>query len=334
MPAIPMPGTITPMTEQEAAIKFAAAFNAPDEESALVPPSEPTPPEEAPAVTDESATTEQTAEDAESVSEDEETPEEPSSPPPPPTFKVKVDGEEREVPLEELVKGYSRTEDYTRKTQKLAEERKASESELLAVRAEREQYAATLGKLEEFLTSSLPKEPDWVQLQRESPEQFPAEFATWQVRERQLKEVQAERSAADAKVLEDRKAELTKVVEAERHLTLEKIPEWSDAAKAKAEWNELVKYAEQSGYQASDLNAVVDHRVIVMLRKAMLHDRATQATTPPPVKKAAPVMQPGAAQPAKKPVTDLTRSKQRLAKTGDVRDAADVFLRTYFNDTK
>jgi hypothetical protein len=325
-----MPGTITPMTEQEAAIHFAAAFNAPAEGSAPESPSEPVPPEataedETP---DESATTEQTAEESDQ-SEDEESPDA-SSPPPPPTFTVKVDGEERDVPLEELLKGYSRTEDYTRKTQKLAEERKASEAELLAVRAEREQYASTLGKLEEFLTSSTPKEPDWVTLQRENPEAFPAEFAAWQVRERQLKEVQAERQAADAKVMEDRKAELTKVIEAEKVLTLEKIPEWQDAGKAQAEWSELERYAESQGYSANDLKAVVDHRVIVMLRKAMLHDRAAQATVPPPVKKAAPVMQPGAAQPAKKPVTELTRAKQRLAKTGDVRDAADVFLRDYF----
>lgn len=37
--------------------------------------------------------------------------------------KVKVDGEELEVPVAELLQGYSRTADYTRKTQSLAEER-------------------------------------------------------------------------------------------------------------------------------------------------------------------------------------------------------------------
>ena len=42
------------------------------------------------------------------------------------TFKVKVDGEEVEVPEDELLKGYSRTQDYTRKTQQLAEQRKAA----------------------------------------------------------------------------------------------------------------------------------------------------------------------------------------------------------------
>lgn len=41
-----------------------------------------------------------------------------------PRYKVKVDGKEQEVSLEELTKGYMRQADYTRKTQELAERRK------------------------------------------------------------------------------------------------------------------------------------------------------------------------------------------------------------------
>ena len=39
----------------------------------------------------------------------------------PEVFTVKVDGKEIEVTLDELQKGYSRTQDYTRKTQQVAE---------------------------------------------------------------------------------------------------------------------------------------------------------------------------------------------------------------------
>ena len=41
----------------------------------------------------------------------------------PDVYVVKVDGEELEVSLDELVKGYSRQSDYTRKTQELAGQR-------------------------------------------------------------------------------------------------------------------------------------------------------------------------------------------------------------------
>ena len=46
-----------------------------------------------------------------------------------PKYRVKAGDEELEVDLDELVKGYSRTADYTRKTQALAEQRKAIEAE-------------------------------------------------------------------------------------------------------------------------------------------------------------------------------------------------------------
>ena len=43
------------------------------------------------------------------------------------TFTVKVDGQEVEVTQEELVNGYSRQQDYTRKTQELSQQRKTIE---------------------------------------------------------------------------------------------------------------------------------------------------------------------------------------------------------------
>src|SRR6056297_3425891 len=50
------------------------------------------------------------------------------------TYTVRVDGEEVEVSLDELLSGYSRTQDYTRKTMALADQRKSLESELNQIR--------------------------------------------------------------------------------------------------------------------------------------------------------------------------------------------------------
>ena len=44
-----------------------------------------------------------------------------------PTYRVKAAGEEREVTLDELIKGYQLGTDYTKKSQTVAEERKAVE---------------------------------------------------------------------------------------------------------------------------------------------------------------------------------------------------------------
>lgn len=51
----------------------------------------------------------------------------PQQPPQPQTFTVKVDGVDRQVTLEELQRGYMMQADYTKKTQALADERRALE---------------------------------------------------------------------------------------------------------------------------------------------------------------------------------------------------------------
>ena len=80
------------------------------------------------------------ASDGESDAESEQTEgeeEAEEAPQPAQTFRVKIGGEEVEVPLDELLKGYSHTADYTRKTQAIAEARKqAEEAERIRIQAE------------------------------------------------------------------------------------------------------------------------------------------------------------------------------------------------------
>jgi hypothetical protein len=87
----------------------------------------------------------------------------------PSKFTVKVDGKEVEVSLEELQKGYSRTEDYTRKTQALAQERKAAQAELESVRTERAQYSQLLTALQAQLQDAQQPNVDMDRLYNEDP---------------------------------------------------------------------------------------------------------------------------------------------------------------------
>lgn len=65
---------------------------------------------------------EETPAETEGESEDQDSDQEPE-----PTFTISVDGVETEVPQSELIKGYMRTADYTRKTQLLASQRRQLE---------------------------------------------------------------------------------------------------------------------------------------------------------------------------------------------------------------
>lgn len=63
--------------------------------------------------------------------------------------RVKVDGQEIEVPVSELPNGYSRTQDYTRKAQALAEERRQVEQAAIIQRALEVDPQRTLAYLQE-----------------------------------------------------------------------------------------------------------------------------------------------------------------------------------------
>ena len=66
------------------------------------------------------------------------------------TFRVKANGSEKDVTLDELVSGYQKGEDYTKKSQALAEDRKKVEAEAHAVNEAmqmREQYAQRLSQV-------------------------------------------------------------------------------------------------------------------------------------------------------------------------------------------
>jgi hypothetical protein len=242
-------------------------------------------------------------------------------PPQPRTFRVKVDDAEVEVTEDELIKGYSRTADYTRKTQQLAEQRKAAEVELQAVRAEREQYATHLATLEAAIR---PAEPDWNTLRAElSPEDFSAAWADFQIQKEQHEKVTAEQQRVAEQQQRDYFAQLRERLDAEKGKLLEVIPAWQDAAVAKAEKAQMLQYAKTLGFSEQEVEGVMDHRAVVMLRKAMLYDAAEKAK--PVVRQKIEKVRaaaPGSAASQRPPVSDLTRQKQRLAKTGRVEDAA------------
>ena len=83
--------------------------------------------------------------------EDDETEEEEQ-----PRYKVKAAGEEKEVTLDELVKGYQLGADYTKKTTEVAEQRKANDAERAAIeeaKYARDTYAQRLQAIEQFITA-------------------------------------------------------------------------------------------------------------------------------------------------------------------------------------
>lgn len=274
-------------------------------------------------------TVEETDEGEETEEQEEQEPQLPT------TLKVKVNGEEVEVTLDELQRGYSRQSDYSRKTQQLAEERKAFHAEAEAIRQERAQYSTLLNALQQQLQTAqqFEQQPDWDRLYDEDPIQATK-------LERQWNKVQAERQAKLAAIqaeqqrvgqaLEQQTAEQMKALlvnEAQR--LPEIIPEWKDEKVAAEGKKQLRGWLVDQGLNEVEINSLHKAEHVSILRKAMLYDlgqRKAQAAVKPQPMATRPV-KPGSAAvaPGVKSVTDATRAKQRLAKTGTVSDAAAVF---------
>jgi len=257
--------------------------------------------------------------DEEGDSEEEEQPQ---------VFTVKVDGKEVEVTLDELQKGYSRTQDYTRKTQQIAEVRKQTEAEFQELRAEREQYAQLLGALQAQVQQAAQPQVDWDRLYQEDPIEW--------VRQRELVRENQEKAAA-IQSEQQRLAQLSQQEQAkqreallaqEQEALLAAIPEWKDSKKAQAEKAMLVQFGQKIGFTPDDLKNVVDHRAVVMLRKAALYDQmmSKRGQIKPVTNNGPRPAKPGAAGRVSSN-TEAMRAQQRLAKTGRVDDAADAIYK-------
>lgn len=266
-------------------------------------------------------------EEVEASSESEES-EESKQPDEPPTFTVKIDGKEEAVPLDELLKGYQRTADYTRKTQALAEQRKAAEAELNAVREERATYSQLLTALQQQLQQQQESPVDMERLYREDPIEWVRQTELARQRSEKLAASQAELQRLNTLQQQEVQRAMQARLKEEASLLVSAIPEWRDEKTAKAEKSALIEFGVKEGFTPDDLKGVVDHRVVKVLRKAMMFDQIMskqQSIKPNVVAPKTKTVAPGNPQAAKVQVNEITRARQRLAKTGSVKDAARLF---------
>ena len=262
---------------------------------------------------------EETTEEQSELDEETEEEEKPAE-----VYTVKVDGKEVEVTLDELQKGYSRTQDYTRKTQQIAETRKAVEAEASAIRAEREQYAQLLGALKQQLEST--EAPiDMDRLYNEDPIEWVRQSEVMRQKQDKLAAIQSEQQRLSQLTAQQRAQEMQAHLASQQEALIQAVPEWKDSKKAQAEKALLVEFGKKIGFSDEELKNVYDHRAVIALRKAALYDQmmSKRGQIKPVVNNGPRPAKPSAAGRVST-TTESTRAKQRLAKSGRVNDAASA----------
>jgi hypothetical protein len=241
------------------------------------------------------------------------------------TFTVKVAGEEIEVALDELKNGYSRTSDYTKKSQSLAEERKAFEQERESVNIERQQYSQLLGQLQMQLTTGGEEPPDFDRLYEEDPIEASRQQHNWQKKQQKLQAIQLEQQRVSEAQAQENQNAVRELIQSEVVRLPELIPEWKDEAVAAKERDDLKSYLVDQGVNEEELNALVRAPHIAVLRKAMLYDKGQRR-----VKKSQKAQKGKSVRPGSKGGTPtnanrkLKSARQRLAKNGTRGDAANL----------
>jgi hypothetical protein len=240
-------------------------------------------------------------------------------------FTVRIDGKDEAVTESELIAGYSRQSDYTRKTQALANERKEHEQELGNARQERAEYAQLLPQLRKALEQGA-SEPDWAALRKQDAEKGTATFAnawaSWQQHQQQLQAIRAEEQRVGEKQTKEQQAVQAKRLSVEREKLLQVIPSWKDPKIAKRDSQAIAKMMLSVGYEDKDV-AVHDHRALQIALKAARYD-ALMAKQPKlrQQMRQAPVVQPGGGTP--QPRSAAKDARNRLNQSGSVKDAASL----------
>jgi hypothetical protein len=245
---------------------------------------------------------------------------------------IKINGEERRANLKELIAGYQKGEDYSRKTAALAEEKRAFESERSAITEQRERIASQiqpfLQQLESMVVNDehhlkqLLEEGDLLGYERAkvAAEQRRAAHDTAQ---REMQRIESERASEARQKLERDVAE-------NEHKLGELRPEWAkDPEKGKKEIASIRQYLKDKGVPSEAADILYDATSIIIAENSMkyeqlLKEKASKLNEA----KLAPkkFQRAGPAKPAVDPAKQVHRANlNRLRKTGSVKDAAAAF---------
>lgn len=247
-----------------------------------------------------------------------------------PTYRVKAAGEEREVTLDELIKSYQLGTDYTKKSQAVAEDRKAVEAERQAVQEAkqmRDTYAQRLEMIEQMLQPQQEENLDY--LKETDPIGYSVKVAEMVQREKQLSAVQAERYRINQQQEQDRQAQMQSLVAEEMQKLSASLPEFADPAKGEAIRNDIRTYGKQMGFSENELAAVYDSRAVLTLYKAMQYDKlvASKPAINKKVSEAPRAIKPGVSKSRDSNTEEIKKLKAKARSSGSLRDAANVFER-------
>tara|TARA_R100001463_G_scaffold128338_1_gene186782 strand:+ start:4164 stop:5183 length:1020 start_codon:yes stop_codon:yes gene_type:complete len=241
-----------------------------------------------------------------------------------PVYTVTVDGTDYEVTQDELIQGYQRNADYTRKTQELAVEKQQSSEFVERSKKDVEAKLAQLTQLNQAAQAQLQEEYaniDFEKLYDEDPVEAARLEHKMRKKHEQLAQVQQQTQQLQTQ-------EFQKYLEEQQKQLNVKLPELSHPEKGQQFKKQMRDYLSSVGFNTQEIDSVYDHRYVMLVRDAMSY-RNLQKAKPQIKKKAvnAPkVVKSGVSKSKGQQQAEAKRQQlSKLRKSGSVQDAAKLF---------
>jgi len=286
------------------------------------------PPLEAEAeATEEVESEEATEEPDEEVEEEEQSQDEV-----PAILKLKVNGEDVEKPLDEVVALAQQGLDYTQKTQQVAEQRKELEAYAESIKAQEQAFQEQM-QLNNVLIEDVAKitsldqqlnqyaNVNWQQLSDNDFVEAQKLFFTYNQLQQERSQLVSQFEAKKQQVVQKQTQLMSEKIAKGKEILAKEIPNWSP------ETNQaLLSTGKDYGFSDAELNSIVDPRHVKVLHDAMQWRKLQQnSTVKKKVSSAKPVVKPGSKDTKAEANSNHRNLREQLRKTGKS-DAAQKLI--------
>ena len=280
------------------------------------------------------ASEEETEDEEEESPEEEETEEEVDTPD---VYTVKINGEDHEVTEDELIKGYSRQADYTKKTQELSQYRQQLDqaaqfyqTEVAATQEARQQYISSLAQGVQLSLSSLQEfeNIDWERLKTEDKEEYLTKRDDFREAQNKVQQLQQTHAQESERQQAEQQQQFQNWAQTEHQKLVSILPDWGDPVKQKAIAGELREFAFSKGFAEEELAQLFDHRSILILMQAKAWEddqKKVKTVKSKKIKNKPKVTRSGkGVQKSDSDKSKRTAKMKRLQETGHYRDAVGL----------
>ena len=263
--------------------------------------------------------------EAETETEEEvETTDEDSDEQPVEVVKLKIDGQESEKPLDEVISLAQQGADYTKKTQEVAEQRKALEDYAQTIQVQEQQLRqqaelqqALLGELAQItaLDQQLAEFQaiDWNQLSESDFVEAQKLFFTQNKLQNQRTQLVNQLESKQQQIAQQQQQQLAERIAKGKEILAKEIPNWSQQTS-----QEIISAGKDFyGFTDTEMSSVIDPRHVKVLHDAMQWRKLQQnPSVKNKVSSAKPVVKPGSKDVKKQVTADIQKQREALRKSG------------------